>query len=212
MNCKLVGSFVQHLEVTLEQGEEFFAEKGSLIYIEEGISKDSTFTSGSLGGLIRAKLSGESLFILRMRNTTRDPRKLCIGSTYGLHPVRLESDSLICHRGVYVASSRKVNVSTKLSISGFTGGMGFLLQKIEGTATVFLETKGTPITVTLPPGRTVEIDEDHIIALQGIPESRMSASWSLGNVLGGEGFSMLRVTGPGQVFLSPGKFQPVLAQ
>lgn len=37
MNCKLVGQFVQHLEITLSPGENFFAEKGSVIYLEAGI-------------------------------------------------------------------------------------------------------------------------------------------------------------------------------
>ena len=40
MNCKLVGQFVQHLEVTLSPGENFYAEKGSVIYLEAGIEKE----------------------------------------------------------------------------------------------------------------------------------------------------------------------------
>lgn len=39
-----------------------------------------------------------------------------------------------------------------------------------------------------------------------IPENQMQSNWSLGNLLGGEGLSMMRVTGPGIVYLSPGKF------
>ncbi|MDE6718039.1 MAG: AIM24 family protein, partial [Muribaculaceae bacterium] len=77
-----------------------------------------------------------------------------------------------------------------------------------GYSTVFLDTKGTPITLCLGPGETVELDEDHIIALVNISEDRMQSNWSLGNLLGGEGLSMMRVTGPGTVYLSPGKFIP----
>ena len=113
---------------------------------------------------------------------------------------------MICHRGVYVGSNNRVNVTTKISISGLVGGMGLLLQKIQGHSTVFLDTKGTPITFNLEPGQTIEVDEDHIIALVNIPESRIQSNWSLGNLLGGEGLSMMRVTGPGSVYLSPGKF------
>ena len=89
--------------------------------------------------------------------------------------------------------------------------MGLLLQKISGRATVFLDTKGTPITISLPPGETIEVDEDHIIAMQYISEGQMSSNWSLGNLLGGEGLSMLRVTGPGKIYLSPGTFIPDVA-
>ena len=45
MNCKLVGQFVQHLEVTLSPGENFYAEKGSVIYLEAGIEKELSFNA-----------------------------------------------------------------------------------------------------------------------------------------------------------------------
>ncbi|MDE6867503.1 MAG: AIM24 family protein, partial [Muribaculaceae bacterium] len=134
--------------------------------------------------------------------------KVVIGSRYGLLPVKINGDTMICHRGAYVASNNKVNITTKLSFAGLTGGMGFLLQKIQGSSTVFLDTMGSPIVVYLRPGETIEVDEDHIIALLNIGEGQMQSNWSLGNLLGGEGLSMLRVTGPGTVYLTPGKNVP----
>lgn len=210
MDCKLVGNFVQHLEVTLQPGEDFYAEKGALIYLESGIEKELSFNGSGLGRILGAKLSGESLFIIRLYNCCNYPRKVVIGSRFGLHHVKLNGEAMICHRGVYVASNNRVNVSTKLSIAGLIGGMGLLLQKISGNSTVFLDTKGTPITVSLNPGESIEVDENHIIALHSINESQMSSNWSLGNLIGGEGLSMLKITGPGQVYLSPGTFyEPV---
>lgn len=210
MNCKLIGNFVQYLEVTLSPGEDFYAEKGSLIYHETGIEKELSFNGSGLRGLIGAKFSGESLFIIRLFNRTNHLRKLVIGSSYGLHPVKLTGESMICHRGVYVASNNRVDVSTKISVQGLVGGMGLLLQKISGNSTVFLDTKGSPISVNLQTGETIEVDENHIIALHSITESQMTGNWSLGNLLGGEGLSMLRITGPGQIYLSPGAIhQPI---
>ena len=208
MNCKLVGQFVQYLEVTLSPGEDFYAEKGSVIYLEAGIEKELGFNGSGLGRILGATLSGESLFILRLYNISNMPRKVVIGSRFGILPVK----TMICHRGVYVGSNNRVNVTTKLSIAGLTGGMGLLLQKIQGTSTVFLDTKGTPIIINLQYGETIEVDEDHIIALLNIADNQMQSNWSLGNLLGGEGLSMMRVTGPGTVYLSPSKFMPPVAQ
>lgn len=205
MNCKLVGQYIQYLEVTLSPGEDFFAERGSVIYLETGIEKELSFNGRGLGRIIGAKLSGESLFILRLYNGSRIPRKMAIGSNCGLLPVKLTGETMICHRGAYVGSNNKVDVTTKLSISGLTGGMGLLLQKIRGNATVFLDTEGTPIIINLEPGQTIDVDEDHIIALHNISDHQMSSNWSLSNLLGGEGLSMMRVTGPGTVYLSPSK-------
>lgn len=140
------------------------------------------------------------------------PRKVVIGSRFGLLPVKINGETMICHRGVYVGSNNRVNVTTKLSIAGLTGGMGLLLQKIQGSSTVFLDTKGIPITINLQYGESIEVDEDHIIALLNIAENQMQSNWSLGNLLGGEGLSMMRVTGPGTVYLSPSKFLPPVVQ
>lgn len=205
MNCKLVGSFVQRLEVTLSPGEEFYAEKGSLIYFESGIEKEISFNGSGLGRIIGAKVSGESLFILRLYNNSPYQKKLVVGSKCGLLPVKIQGETLLCNKGVYVASNNKVNVTTKVSIKGLTGGMGLFLQKISGNSTVFLDTVDNPIQIQLNPGETIEVDENHIIALRNFNESQLSSNWSLGNFLGGEGLSMLKITGPGQVYLSPGK-------
>lgn len=206
MNCKLVGQFVQHLEVTLLPGEEFYTERGSLIYLEAGVEKEVGFNGSGLGRILGATLSGESLFIIRIFNRSNMPRKAVIGSHYGLLPVKLTGQTMICHRGVYVASNNKVDITTKLSITGLKGGMGLMLQKISGNSTVFLDTKGSPITINLQYGETIEVDEDHIIALLNIAENQIQANWSLSNLLGGEGLSLMRITGPGTVYLSPSKF------
>ena len=88
MNCKLVGNFVQHLEVVLAPNEEFYVEKGSIIYIESGIEKEISFNGSGLGRIIGAKLSGESLFIIKLSNQSNRAKKFVIG---GLFPLLLLS-------------------------------------------------------------------------------------------------------------------------
>ena len=210
MNCKLIGSYVKHLEIDLSPGEEFYGERGSMIYLEEGIEMSSELVGNTLGRILGAKLAGESLMLLRFYNTTNRICRLVLGSRTGLLHMKLEGRELICRRGAYIASSKKVNVSTQLSIAGLLGGMGALLQRISGHATIFLETDGDPVIVDLQPGQTIRIDENHFLALEGIPENRISAKWSLRNYLGGEGISMLTVTGPGRVYLNPGRVMNII--
>ena len=203
MNVKLIGNFVKHLEVELAPGEEFYAEKGALIYIDDQLDMDTEFSGNSITRILGAKLSGESLFIIHFRNRSSRPAKLAIGSHSSLVHFKLSGNEIICRKGAFVASSRKVDVSTRLSITGLMGGMGALLQKVQGDATVFLQAFGDPVTVDLAYGQTIRIDENHFLAMEGIPESRISAKWSLQNFMGGEGISMLAVTGPGKVYLNP---------
>ncbi len=69
----------------------------------------------------------------------------------------------------------------------------------ESKSLYFLEMTGQG----LMPIDTIEIDENHIVAFQGFSPSQIQAGWSVGNVLRGEGLSLMKVTGPGKVYLSP---------
>lgn len=214
MNVRLIGNFVQHLEVELQPGETFYSQKGALICSDAGIDRQSVLNTGpqgtaggllgTLGNLISAKVAGESIVLCCFRNIGSRPARLLLGSRMGLLPLKLEGEELLCCRGAYVASSAQVAVSARVSIAGVMGGMGVFLQRISGRATVFLDVVGQPIVRELHHGETVDIDENHIVALQGIPEGRMQSVWALGNLIGGEGLSLLRVTGPGKIYLSPG--------
>lgn len=206
MNCKLVGSFIQYIEVTLAPAERFYAERGALIYMDAGIEPESTLNGRGLGGLIGAHISGESIISVSYVNRTNHPLRLVVGGSSSLIPVKLDGMELVCRRGAYVAASQEVEISSRLSVRGLVGGMGLFLQSIRGNATVFLDSIGQPVVLDLAAGQRIEIDENHIVALHGIPSERMSSRWSLKNMFQGEGLSLLTAEGPGRVYISPGRF------
>lgn len=216
MNCKIVGYEYKTLEVNLSPGESFYAERGSIVYVEEGLQRDVEFNgtgqAGSLGsilgGVVRSALSGESILIIHFYNNSHSQKKVVLsGNSCSLIPIKLEGENLICRRGHYVASSDKVHLNLNLNFQGIIGGIGFF-QKIEGNGTVFLDSLGSPLEKKLTHGETIEVDENHIVALQGFNTSQIQAGWSFGNVLRGEGISLMNITGPGKVFLSPLSFLP----
>lgn len=210
MNCKIVGYEFKTLEVILSPSESFYAERGSIVYVEDGLQRDVEFNGGSsggigdiIGGVLKSKLSGESLLIIRFFNPTSQPKKMVLsGSECSLLPIKLQGENLICHRGHYVASTNKVHLTLNLNLQGVLGGIGFF-QKVDGNATVFLDSLGSPLEKDLSNCETIEVDENHIIALHGFDNSRIQAGWSIGNVLRGEGLSLMKLIGPGKVYISP---------
>lgn len=211
MNCKIIGYEYKTLEVTLAPGESFYAERGSIVYVDEALQRESEWNGGGnggglgnlIGGVLKTALSGESILIIRFYNSTNTERKLVLSGSYcSLVPIRLQGEKLICRRGHYVASTSKVSLSLNLNLQGLFGGIG-LFQKVEGNATVFLDSLGSPIEKILQNGEAIEIDENHIVALYGFSTSQVQAGWSFGNVLRGEGLSLMKVIGPGKVYLSP---------
>lgn len=209
MNCKIVGYEYKTLEVMLSPGESFYAERGSIVYVDEALQRETEWNGGGsgsglgnlIGGVLRSALSGESVLIIHFYNPTNTEKKMVLsGSMCALVPIRLQGENMICRRGHYVASTDKVKLN--LNLQGLLGGVG-LFQKVNGNATVFLDSLGSPIEKALTDSETIEVDENHIVALQGFHTSQIQAGWSFGNVLRGEGLSLMKITGPGKVYLSP---------
>lgn len=211
MNCKIVGYEYKTLEVTLSPGESFYAERGSIVWVDEALQRDAEWNGGGsggglgnlIGGVLKSALSGESVLIIHFYNPTNTEKKMVLsGSLCSLVPIRLQGENMICRRGRYVASTNKVSLNLNLNLQGLLGGVG-LFQKVEGNATIFLDSLGSPIEKNLARGETIEVDENHIVALQGFQTNQIQAGWSFGNVLRGEGLSLMRLTGPGKVYFSP---------
>lgn len=201
MECKLKGYECKALEVTLEPGELFFAERGALLYLETGIEKTIEWGK-TAGSIIQSRLSGESYFIIKFQNITGSRKRLAVAGNVGLLPIKLDGRSVMCRRGAYVASTNKVDLNLKVSISSLVGGAG-LLQRINGSGTVFLDSYGMPLELDLGCNESIEVDEFSLIAMVGIDASQINASWSIGNVLHGEGLSLMKIMGPGKVYINP---------
>lgn len=158
--------------------------------------------------MIKRKLTGESIFQVELCNTNLNPRKLVVAGKVGLLPVNLKqiTTGIVCKAGAYVASSDKIDIDVKMNLTSLIGGTGLIMQKVTGFCTVFLDVVGTPITLDLAPGQTVFVDEKSFICMNADMVNRMSSHFSGNNLLGGEGLSMLKITGPGTVYITSVNF------
>ena len=205
MRYEIKGQEAKTVEIELLPGEEFHAERGALVYQEEGIVASLRWVGKGIAGVFSGMLSGESPWIVRYENRDVRPRVLALaGNQLGLFIHNMEKgESLILRRGTYIASDRKVRLRLSVGLRKMCSGMGLLFQKVEGEATLILNTFGEPIQRHLGNGESIYVDEDHLIALSGIDERRIAPRVRAGNLLQGEGFSRMRVTGPGTVYLTP---------
>lgn len=205
MNCKIVGYEFKHLEIELSPGEDFYGERGAFVYCDEGIDKQTEIIGTSISGVLLSKLSGESLLLVHYRNVSSSNRILVVaGSHANLLPLKLSgSDTLLIRRGAYVASSSRMKIDVNLSLKRIIAGMSLMMQRITGDGTVFIDGIGIPIIKELQSFECIEVDENHVIALENIHENQISAGWNLSNIFRGEGLSTIKIIGPGKVHLSP---------
>jgi uncharacterized protein (AIM24 family) len=204
MNCKIVGYDYKSLEVELNPFETFFCEKGALVYHEDGIEKDVKVVDKGLGGMLKRKISGESIFMVELNNRSNTVKKILLSGRMGLLPVDLKSfgGEIVCRGGYYVASNNNVDLSFSLNLSSLISNMQLALQKISGEATVFLDSIGSAIRLDVKHGSSVYVDEKHFICINGSSIGNLQSTFSAKGFFGGEGLSMYHITGPATVYVS----------
>lgn len=204
MNCKIVGYDFKCLQVELNFNESFYCERGSVIYHQSGIIKEINVLGKGIGGILKRKLSGESVFFVKLTNTGRMSQKLLLAGRSSLLPINMAefSNQIICRGGYYVASTEDIDIDFSFNFSSLFSGLGFIMQKLKGGGTVFLDSFGSPLKIEVIQGDSIFVDEKSLICLDLTSASRMQASFSGSGFLGGEGFTMLQIFGPAIVYVN----------
>jgi len=205
LNYEILGESFQAVQITLDSGEAVQAEPGALLFMEEGIEMETT-SRGIFGGLKRI-FSRESFFLTIFRNTTDVPLSVCFAAPYPgtIIPIELEESSILCKRGAFLCSSLSVEISVAVQrkpLSGMKGADGFILQKLSGTGTAFIHAAGSVIERELGEGEGIRVDPDSLVAFTEEVRHDLTLLGGIKNALfGGEGPFLLKLKGPGRVYL-----------
>ena len=136
------------------------------------------------------------------------PGQIAFASSLPGEIVALEinpQQSYICQKSSFLASTEGVELSTffqrKLG-AGLVGGEGFIMQKLSGNGTAFVEIDGAAIRYNLQPGQQLIVDTGHVVLMSDTCKMDVQTVKGVKNMLfGGEGFFNTVVTGPGEVVL-----------
>ncbi|MCL2486207.1 MAG: TIGR00266 family protein [Oscillospiraceae bacterium] len=190
----------------LEAGEEVFTQSGGMSWMGGRMVMSTKMDGGLMKGLGRA-VSGESMF-MNTYKADGGPGMIAFASSFpgSIVAVDLEpGKSIICQKKAFLAASRTVTLAAHLQKkmgAGFFGGEGFIMQRITGPGTVFLEIDGAAIEYDLQPGVTMQVDTGHVAIMDETVKLNITAIKGVGNVLfGGEGLFNTTLTGPGHVWL-----------
>jgi uncharacterized protein (AIM24 family) len=86
--------------------------------------------------------------------------------------------------------------------SAVFGGFGFLLQKLEGVGHAWIELAGEISEYDLEAGRTLRVHPAHVGVIEGSVAYELTTVPGIKNkIFGGDGLFLLRLTGPGKVWL-----------
>ena len=204
MNYDIKGSVVPYVEISLSKGESVFTQSGGMFYQTEGIEMATNTKGGFLKGIGRV-FAGESLFMATY--TAKQDSKIAFASTVpgNIVSVDVSTNKFIIQKGAFLAAQSSVTLKTTFNKklgTGFFGGEGFILQKLSGYGTAFLEIDGDAMEMDLAPGEVLKIDTGNVVGFEDSVKYEIETVKGLGNIFfGGEGLFLTKLTGPGKVIL-----------
>jgi len=215
---KIFGAEMQYVEIELDHNKSVIGEAGSLFYMEEGIEMETQLGDGTgrqlgvVDKLLSAGkrvLAGESLFVTSFKNNRTEKRKVAFAAPYPgkIIPIDLAKigGKFICAKDAFLcgASGLSLGIAITQRIAlGFFGGMGFIMQKLEGNGKVFVHAGGTMHQRKLKPFETLRVDSSCLVGMQDSVTSDFAFVGSIKTALfGGEGLFFATLRGPGTVIL-----------
>jgi uncharacterized protein (TIGR00266 family) len=209
---------MQFVEIELDPNESVVAEAGGMMMMEDGIDMETIFGDGDnnqkgfLGKLVGAGkrvLTGESLFMTVFTNNGVGKKRVSFAAPYPgkIIPVDLseQGGKVICQKDAFLCAAKGVSIGIdfqrKLG-TGFFGGEGFIMQKLEGDGLAFVHAGGTIIKRDLQPGEKLRIDTGCLVALSKEVDYDIEFVGKVKTAFfGGEGLFFATVRGPGSVWI-----------
>lgn len=188
----------------LENGEKMITEKGSMVWMSPNIQMSTQ--GGGLGRMFSKAFSGESMF--HNIYTANGNGMITFGSSFPgtIKPVEISpSNEMIVQKSAFLASEAGVNLSVhfnKRFSAGLFGGEGFIMQRLSGHGTAFVEIDGDLVEYDLRPGEKIVVDTGNVAGFTTDVKMEIQQVPGLKNKLfGGEGLFNTVLTGPGKIWL-----------
>jgi len=194
------------------------AEAGSLMMMDDGIKMETIFGDGSKsqGGLVgkligagKRVITGESLFMTTFTNEGMGKKHVSFASPYPgkIIPMDLSelNGKLICQKDAFLASAKGVSLGIEFQRklgTGFFGGEGFIMQKLEGDGLAFVHAGGTIHKKELLHGEKIRVDTGCLVAMTGEVNYNIEFVGGIKTAMfGGEGVFLATLQGPGSVWI-----------
>ena len=206
MQYKISGTVMESVDIHLKQGETIYTESGGMAWMRGSFDMD-TSTRGGLGAGLGRMLAGESLFLTTYICKSADGLITFTPEVPGkVVDLKLEAgQSMICQKDAFMCAEESVKLEMhfrKKLGAGLFGGEGFILQKLTGPGTAFVEIPGEVRKIELKAGEKIQVDPGHIAVFEPTVEYDITGVKGLKNVLfSGEGLFLATLTGPGTVWL-----------
>ena len=210
MQTRILGTTMPVLEVQLDPNESVFSESGELSWMTASMQMTTHTQLGGGGGIfgaLKRVAGGGSLFMTEYR-AIQSRGEVAFATKVPGHivPVQLTPGAeYMVHRHGFLCATPQVTIGVGFQQSlgaGVFGGSGFMLQKVGGQGTAWLELSGELVVKKLAPGETLRVHPGHVGAFQASVSFQITKVPGIKNMIfGGDGIFLALLTGPGEVWL-----------
>ncbi len=210
MEAKILGTTLPVLEMELVPGDKIISEPGQFSWMSPNINLQSNaMTAGAKGiwGVVGRALAGGGIFMNEYQ-AVGGPGLVAFAAkvpgTIMEVPVA-PGQSYMIHRHGFLCGTEGIELTVGFQRSlgaGIFGGDGFVLEKISGNATAWVELGGEVFTYDLAPGQGLNVHPGHIGMFEATVHFDVGLIPGIKNIFfGGDGIFVARLTGPGRVWL-----------
>jgi uncharacterized protein (TIGR00266 family) len=210
MQAEISGTTLPVLQIQLQPGEVLVAESGQLAWMTDSIALNTTTQAGGARGFFGAitrALSGGGLFMTEF-TAPNGPGGVAFAAHMPGQIMAMQvqpGGGYLLHRNGFLCATQGVSLGTAFQQSfsaGVFGGAGFLLQKIEGQGTAWVELGGDVVSYDLPPGQSMLVHPGLVGMFEASVAFEITRLPGIKNILfGGDGLFLVRLTGPGRIWL-----------
>ncbi|WP_026375155.1 TIGR00266 family protein [Aestuariibacter salexigens] len=217
IDYEIIGHSMQMVEVELDPGETVIAEAGAMNYMQDDISFEAKMGDGSdVNASFMSKvfsagkrmISGESLFMTHFTNQGMQKRRVAFAAPFpgSIVPVNMAQvgEQITCQKDSFLCAAlgTKVDIAFNRRFgSGFFGGEGFILERLQGDGMAFLHAGGTVIERELN-GETLRLDTGCVVGFTAGIEYDIEMTKGLRSMFfGGEGLFLATLRGHGKVWI-----------
>ncbi len=205
LNYKIEGGNLPVVICYPEAGQTLCTQRGAMSWMSPNMTMETR--AGGLKKALGRLFSGDSIFLNEY--TPQGGRGMiafasCFPGT--ILPFHLTpGNGIIVQKSGFLAMEKGLDLSIhfqkKLS-TGFFGGEGFIMQRITGSGTAFVEIDGHCQMYELAAGQSILVDTGYLAAMSESCTMEIETVKGAKNMfLGGEGLFHTRITGPGKVYL-----------
>jgi uncharacterized protein (TIGR00266 family) len=210
MQTKILGTTLPVLECVLGPNEVVVGESGRMSWMSDNVAMatSTAFAGGSGGvwGAIKRAAGGGTIFASTF--TAGGAGGLVAFATTipgQILPISVQPNAdYIVHRHGFVAATQGVQLSSAFqqSLGGaLFGGEGFILQKISGQCDAWVQLQGEVVTYDLQPGQNLFAHPAHVGMFTDGTQFSITTIKGLKNKFFGGEFFLVKLTGPGKVWL-----------